>query len=80
MYIKPWSKESERILRQLTRNGKAYTKDLKLTRAFGRRYPEIIDADFLDIGRIEKKRKSVFVLGEDTGIMPKKGKFVFFKI
>lgn len=80
MYIKPWNKESERILRHLTKNGKAWTKDVTLTRAFGRRCPEIIDNDFMDIGRIEKKNKSVFVLGEDIQIMPKRGKYFFYKI
>jgi len=80
MYIKPWSKDSERILRQLTKNGKAYTTDLKLTRAFGRRCPEIIDANFMDIGRIDKKKKSVFVLGENIVTVPKKGKFFFYRI
>jgi len=71
MFVKPWSKEAENVLRKLAKKRIAYTSDIQLTRTFGRRYPELIREDFLDIARIHKKDKSVFVLPDDVVVVPK---------
>ena len=90
MYVKPWSSESERILRRLVKNGKAYTPNNTLTRTFGRKYPELIDNNFLDIGRIDKKKESIIATRENVVVVPKPSfnggpqskfpKFHFYKI
>lgn len=83
VYIKPWSKESERILYQLTKNGKAFCFDTKMPSDFGRRCKDIINKDFLDIATTKyrtKKWKTIFVTPPDTIVVPQKGKFFFYKI
>ena len=86
MFVKPWSKESENVLRKLSKKRTAYTTDIELTRTFGRRYPELIREDFLDIARIHKKDKSVFLLPDDSYVVPNPpnpgsphGKFMKYK-
>jgi len=70
--IRPWDKESERILNQIVKNGKAYTSNNQLTRTFGRRFPDLFDKNngFLDIARIEKRRESVIIPREHVNIVP----------
>jgi len=83
VYTKPWSKESERILRQLTQNGRAYATEKKgLSREFGIHCKEIIEADMLDVATVRNKnpRKNLFVIPPNTVVVPKKGKFFFYKI
>lgn len=83
MYIKDWSKESKRILWQLTKNGKAYTTDKRVPLEFGMRCKDILHNDFLDIAETrmrQKEKKTIFVTPPDTVIVPKKGKFFFYKI
>ena len=70
--IRPWNKESERILNQIVRDGKAYTSNEMFTRAFGRKHPEIFDKNngFLDIARIDKRRESVILPRRDIRLIP----------
>lgn len=80
-FIKPWSKEADLILKRLMKNGKAWTKDRKLPLEFGMRCKEL--NEFFDIAEIRQRRKereTVFVTKENTVIVPKKGKFFFYKI
>ena len=71
MFVNPWNKESENVLRQLSKKRIAYTSNIELTRAFGRKYPQLVDDDFLDIARIHKKNKSAFILPDDAYVVPK---------
>jgi len=70
--IRPWDKESERILNQIAKNGKAYTSNMQLTRNFGHKHPELFDKNngFLDIARIEKRRESVILPRSDIKVIP----------
>lgn len=78
--VKPFNKEHERIFRRLMRNNIAYTDDIKLSRSFGRHYPDIIDSGFLDIARIEKKKRTVFVSPPEIRIIRQHKRFFFFRI
>ena len=80
VFVKPFNKEHERIFRQLMKNNIAYTNDIKLSRSFGRHYPKIIDGGFLDIARIDKKKRTVFVSPPDIRIIPKQKRFYFYRI
>jgi len=87
MYIKPWSKEAEGILRRLSKDTKAYVDDPVFTRSFGRKYPELFDEHYgcMDIGRIDKRRKSIIALRPDFVLVPipppdyRKRKFTYFQ-
>jgi len=70
--IRPWSKESERILNQIVKDEKAYTSNMQLTRAFGKKHPEIFDKDngFLDIARIEKRNESIILPRSGIKLIP----------
>jgi hypothetical protein len=71
MFVKPWDESSKRILDQLVKdNGRAFTKDISLPRAFGRRYPELIENDFLTIARADRKKESVFVTKPNVMVIP----------
>ena len=81
VYVKPWSKESEQILRRLSKNGKAWTKNKRLPSEFGMKCKEI--NDFVDIAEIrqrKKERETIFVTKDNSIIVPQKGKFFFYKI
>lgn len=75
MFVKPWSKEAEQILRQLSLSGRAYSRDIKLPREFGMKCRDIIDTDFLDIATIRNKRehKTLYVTPPDIVVIPKPG-------
>ena len=75
MYVKPWSSESEKILRQLSLSGRAYTREIKLPREFGMKCKSIVDNNFLDIATIRNKRqrKTIFVTPPDIAVIPKPG-------
>ena len=71
MLVKPWDKASKHILDQLVHNnGKAFTNDVEIPRAFGRRYPELIENDFLTIARSDRKKESVFVTKPNIMVIP----------
>ena len=74
MFIKPWNKESERILRQLSLTGRAYiTNNRYLPREFGMKCKEIINQDFLDIATIRNKKtkRTWFITPPDIMVIPK---------
>lgn len=76
MYVKPWNKESENILKQLSMNGRAFTRDTKgLPVQFGHRCKELINNDLLDIATIrnKKERKTWFITPPDVIVKPKYG-------
>jgi hypothetical protein len=77
LYIKPWSKETENILKQLTRDGRACTTDTKsLPIQFGQHCKEIINKDMLDIATIrnKSKKKTWFITPPNIFIVPRNSK------
>lgn len=79
----PWDKEIENILERLTRDRVAYTKNTRLSSEFGSKYPDIIDAGFLDVVTTNYRRspqKTIFVLAPNAVVLPQKKKFSFHKI
>jgi hypothetical protein len=70
--IRPWNKESERVLNQIAKDGKAYTTNMQFTRAFGRKHPTIFDKNngYLDIARIDKRGESVILPRSDIRLIP----------
>ena len=70
MFVRPWDEASKRIMDQITQNGKAFTKDINTSRAFGRRYPELIDNDFLTIARADRKKETVFATYPNVMVVP----------
>jgi len=79
-YVKPFNKEHERIFRHLMKNNIAYTNDIKISRSFGRHYPRLINEDWVDIARIEKKKRTLFASPPEIRIIPRRGKFFFYRI
>lgn len=69
-FVTPWDEKSKRILEQMVRDGKAFTSDIELPRAFGRRYPELVDNDFISIARADRKKETVFVTKPNVMIVP----------
>ena len=80
---KPWSKEAEKIFKQLNYYGKAYTTDTKqLPKQFGIKCKDIINQDLLDIATIRNKktRKTLFVTPPDVIVKPYQNKYIFKRI
>jgi len=76
MFVKPWSKEAENVLRQLSYTGRAYIKNnSKLPREFGMKCKDIVNSDFLDIATIrnKKERRTWFITPPDVAVIPKPG-------
>jgi hypothetical protein len=69
VFVKPWDEKSRKILDALTRDGRAYTTDIELSRKFGHRCSELSTLGFLDIARIERKQKTVFVTPPEIKII-----------
>ena len=83
MFIKPWNDEIEKILHRLVHDGKAYTKNTRIGTDFGVRFPEVIDADFLDVVTTnyrKKEKETIFVTKPGVVLIPKNKKFFFHKI
>lgn len=81
--VVPWDKEIENILQRMVRDTKAYTSNTHLGSDFGRRYPEIIDMELMDITTTnyrKKKPESIFNLRPGVVIIPKNKKYEFHKI
>ena len=77
-YIKPWNEESCRMLKQLSKNGRAYTHDMKFVREFSKRKTirEAADRDFFDIAHNRRKGKTWFVLSPNVSLKPiQRGRF-----
>jgi len=75
MFIKPWDEESERILRQLSFSGRAFTKNMKFARLFSKRKDvrAVSNGDLLDITFSRRKQKTWFVTPPDITVIPKPG-------
>jgi len=73
MFIRPWSEEAERILRQLSYSGRSSTKDMKLARLFSKRKDvrEVINQELLDIANNRRKQKTWFIVPPDISVIPK---------
>ena len=69
--VRPWCKEAENIFDRLSKDGIAYTSDIKLPREFGMKCKDLISGGFLDIARVERKQKSVFIKPPEIIIFPK---------
>ena len=89
--ITPWSKEAENYFRRLVKQKVIYTDDIHFTRTLGRKYPELFDENIgvMDIGRIEKRNKSMIAIRPGITIVPIKQEnwrkrrytpFKFFKL
>jgi len=85
--IKPKDDEDTKIFRRLIKDQRFYTDDVSIPRNLGRRYPQLFDEGYLDIGRIKKKRESIIATRPNVGIVPIQGsatrtkmKFKFYKI
>ena len=70
MYIKPWNKESEQILRKLMKDRVAIINDAHITHLFGIKYKELTK-DFFAIGKIKKTNESIIGLREHVHIIPR---------
>lgn len=82
MFIPPWNKDAERVLKQLSNYGRGFSiNNPKLPREFGMKYPELIRSNMLDIAttRNKRERKTWFIVPPDVMVKPlyKKGKFGF---
>lgn len=81
MFIRPWDEHSKRLLDQLVKDGRAWTDDIKISRKFGLRHPELEKFDFMDISRTDRKKKTWFVTYPNVRIKPDKhGLYEFYKI
>jgi hypothetical protein len=74
--VKPWSKEAERMFKQMCKDGKAFTLDNGLSKSFGIKCKELIELDLLDIARTRNRKKTE----NRTYILPKPGIVVVPKI
>lgn len=79
VYVTPWSKEAEKILNRIMKTGRADVFDIDISRSFGRHCAEIVDDGYLEIARVEKKKKTIILPGINVVMFPKKGKFFFHK-
>lgn len=83
MYCRPWSKESERILKQLhINNGKAFSFESNIAREFGKKYPNIFNNGFLDTATTrysKRKDKTLFQTPPDVVVFPKGLNFHFIR-
>jgi len=85
VFVKPWSKEAENILRQLSLSGRAYSiNNPQLPREFGMRCKDIINRDLLDIAtvRTKKTHRTWYVTPPDIIVTPKpnqKGVYFHFR-
>lgn len=78
--IKPRNNKEFKIFDRVARMGRADFYDINLSRSMGRHYPSLVDEGYLEIARVDKKKKTIIIPGENVRIIPKKGKFDFYKI
>lgn len=73
--IKPWDEKSEKILKELSLNGRSYTHDMILARNFSKRkeirYLTDEKIDMLDITGNRRKKKTVFTTPLDVMVTPR---------
>ena len=82
VFIQPWDKESRRILQGLTRFHRIETSNSRIANVFGSKYSDVV-GEYFDISRTryrKKENKTIFSRSENSIIVPKKGKYYFFKI
>jgi len=82
VYIRPWDKESKRILQGLSKFPRMETQNNKIATTFGRKHSELI-GEYFDIASTsyrKKENKTIFSKTNNTVVVPKKGKFFFYKI
>jgi len=70
-FIKPWSKEAEKIFNRLCRDMVTYTDDINLSRQVGRMCDDLVRQDYLDIARIDRKKKTAIIKPPGVVIFPK---------
>jgi len=83
MYVKPWNKESQRILDQLTMDFRATTMNTRLSVDFSKKHHELIELEFLDMATTKyrkKPNKTIFQVPKNVRVVPQRGKFFFYKI
>lgn len=76
MFIKPWNKESENILRQLSYSGKAFTHNTNIANEFGKKHKNIFNNGLLDVATTrysKRKDKTFFITPPDIAVIPKPG-------
>jgi len=81
-YITPWDKESRRILQGLSKFPRIETNNSRIANVFGSKYSNYV-GEYFDIARTRYRKKqniTIFTRCNDTVVVPKKGKFYFFKI
>lgn len=76
-FIKPWSKKTDKILHDLMHNGRIPVYDKGFCRSFGARAKNILDEEWIVIA--PKKKKSWFLTPPDVVMVPKRGRYYFFK-
>jgi hypothetical protein len=60
--VKPWSKEIEKIFKQLQKNnGRTFTHNVNINRELGRRCPQLIDKNYLDVSPASHKKKRYWI-------------------
>ena len=82
VYIQPWNKESKRILQGISKNPRMDTKNSQIANIFGSKHNDIV-GEYFDIARTRYRKKdniTIFIKKENTVVVPKKGKFFFYKI
>lgn len=82
MLVKPYCKEAERILKQLEKDMRAYSKDMSFVKSFATKSSirKLINNGFLDIANVRKKRTTIFVLPPGVRISQSGFKFKFEKL
>jgi len=78
--VKPWNKKEYDIFHRVSQIGRADFHDIDLSRSIGRHYQDLINDGYLEIARVDKKKKTIILPGENVRIIPQKGKFNFYKI
>ena len=81
--MKPWNKESKKILEQLTMDFRASTHNTRLSVDLGKKYHELVELDFLDMATTKyrkKPNKTLFTVPKNVRVIPRNGKFFFYKI
>ena len=69
MIFKPWNKDIEQMFLRISRNGKAYVSDPKITRMLGRMHPEL--ENLITIWHRDREGRSVLLPEDDVMVVPK---------
>jgi len=55
--VKPWSKDIENIFKRLQKDGRAFTHNVNISREIGRRCPDLVNMDYIDLSPSHKKKR-----------------------